>query len=382
MRVYGLQSHTIASLPVPVISALPKPANGYRRRRLILGVSLAVASALIITGTALSVRFIAGEQPNKALVTDVGTPAPRLSLVVLPFANLTNDSGQQYWAGGITEDLTTDLSQIPSMLVISRGSAFSYKDKHIDLRQIGRELRVRYVLEGSIQRAGNQLRINAQLIDAETDQHLWADRFDRELANVFVLQNEITSRIANALRLEVTKAEVVRPIQSPDAFDYYLRARAASARPKTREIHASAIELYEHALTLDPDSTIIKSDLASELAGRVLNNLTDSKEADLNRAERLAEEAIAASPSRAEPHFARGQVLRAQGNFAGAIPEYEAVLAVNRNSAYAYSNLGYCKLFTGLIEEVDPAFRAIHPAEPTRSAHWFRLRTHRNCAST
>jgi len=133
--------------------------------------------------------------------------APRLSIVVLPFANLTNDPGQQYFADGVTEDLTTDLSRIAGMFVIARNTAFTYRDKPIDTKQIGRELGVRYALEGSVQRSGSRLRITAQLIDAETGGHLWAERFDRDTGDLFALQNEITGRIAAALSLEMVSAE-------------------------------------------------------------------------------------------------------------------------------------------------------------------------------
>jgi len=135
---------------------------------------------------------------------------------VLPFANLSNDPEQQYFADGITEDLTTDLSRIRYSFVISRNTAFTYKNKPVDAKQIGRELGVRYVLEGSVQRSGNQLRVTAQLIDAETDAHLWAERFDRDAGDLFALQNEITSRIAVALNLELTGREAARPANNPD----------------------------------------------------------------------------------------------------------------------------------------------------------------------
>src|SRR5436190_5411355 len=137
--------------------------------------------------------------------------APRLSIVVLPFNNLSDDREQQYFADAITEDLTTDLSRIEGSFVISRNSAFTYKDKPVNAKQIGRELGVRYVLEGSVRRSGNQVRVNAQLIDAETDAHLWAERFDRDTAHLFALENEITSRIAIALNLELIGAEATRP---------------------------------------------------------------------------------------------------------------------------------------------------------------------------
>jgi TolB-like protein len=207
---------------------------------------------------------------------------------VLPFANLGNDPEQQYFADGITEDLTTDLSRISDMVVISRNTAFTYQGKRVDTKQVGRDLGVRYVLEGSVRRSGNQIRINAQLIDAETDTHLWADRFNGDTSDLFALQDEITTRIAVALNLELIGAEAARPTEHPDALDYILRARAARLKPPTREIRAEQISLYERALALDPDSVETQSGMAGALAGRVLANMTDTVEADVLRAENLA----------------------------------------------------------------------------------------------
>jgi len=144
--------------------------------------------------------------------------APRLSIVVLPFINLGDDREQQYFADGITEDLTTDLSRLSLMSVTSRNTAFTYRNRSADTKQIGRELGVRYVLEGSVQRSGNRVRVSAQLIDAETDTHLWADRLDSDAGDLFALQNEITSRIAIALHLELVEAEAARPTVQPDAW--------------------------------------------------------------------------------------------------------------------------------------------------------------------
>src|SRR6202007_2347223 len=143
--------------------------------------------------------------------------APRLSIVVLPFLNLSNDPDQGYFADGITEDLTTDLSRIADMLVISRNSAFTYDNKPVNAKQSGRELNVRYVLEGSIRRSGNRVRANAQLIDAETDAHLWAERFDGDTSDLFALQDEITARIGNTLNYELVAAQVTRPTENPEA---------------------------------------------------------------------------------------------------------------------------------------------------------------------
>jgi adenylate cyclase len=175
---------------------------------------------------------------------------PRRSIVVLPFANLSNDPDQQYFADGITEDLTTDLSRNGGMFVISRDSAFTYKNRPVNAKQIARELGVRYLLEGSVQRYGNQVRINAQLIAAGTDAHLWAERFDRDLSDLFALQNEITGRIAIALNAELIGAEAARPTEYPDVLDYIFRGSAAFLKPLSRDSYAEAIGMYERALAL------------------------------------------------------------------------------------------------------------------------------------
>jgi TolB-like protein len=273
---------------------------------------------------------------------------------VLPFANLSNDPEQGYFADGITEDLTTELSGIEDMLVISRNTAFTYRSKQVDTRQIGRELGVRYVLEGSVRRTGQQVRVNAQLIDAETDAHLWAQRFDRDTDDLFILQNEITSQIANALGVELIGREVARPTDHPDALDYILRGRAAMNSSHARDNHAETIGLYERALALDPRSVEAQTRLAGVLANRVHTKMTDTAAADIVRAERLVEQALAASPRSADAHFVKGEVLRAQNRWEYAIPEMETVLTLNRNLAGALQGLGWCKLYTGSIEEVIP----------------------------
>jgi TolB-like protein len=293
--------------------------------------------------------------------------APRLSIVVLPFANLSNDPDQQYFSDGLTEDLTTDLSRIEGMLVISRNTAFTYQGKRVDTKQIGRELGVRYVLEGSVRRSGNQIRINAQLIDSETDAHLWAERFDGDTTDLFATQDWVTSRIAITLGSELVRVEVARPIQHPDALDYILRGRAAMGKPRSRENWALAISLLERALALDPQSVEAQSRLAGSLAGRVIDNMTETAVADVLRAEALAGQALAAFPECAVAHYAKGQVLRAQRRWAEAIPEYETVLALDRNWVFAFFALGQCKLAIGSIGEtirfVERAIR-LSPRDP------------------
>ena len=274
--------------------------------------------------------------------------------MVLPFTNLSDDREQQYFADGITEDLTTDLSRISNMFVISRNTAFTYRNKPVDTKQISRELGVRYVLEGSVRRSGNQLRVNAQLIDAAIDAYLWTERFDRDTGDLLALQNEITSCLANALGVELIFAEAARRTEHPDALEYILRGRAAGLKPYSRENKAEQISLFEHALALDPQSVEALSRLAGSLVDRVLDPTIGSAKADLERAEGLVRRALAASPRSAYAHRVKGRVLHVQGRYEEAVPELETALALNRNMVGALHELGSCKLFTGSINEVIP----------------------------
>ena len=311
------------------------------------GVAAAVIGALVLVAAVVAGNW-RSLWPRDAL------QAPRLSIVVLPFANLGSDPGQQYFADGVTADLTIDLSRIAHMFVISHNTAFSYRNRQVDTKQIGRELGVRYLLEGGVQRSGNYLRVTAELIDAETDAHLWAERFDRDTGDLFVLQGEITRQIAVALNLELIAAEAARPTDNPDAFDYILRGRAARNKVPSRDNFAQAISLFEQALALDPGSAEAKSWLASALADRVLDFPTNSVDGDIKRAEELATQAVTASPGSALAHFARGQALRVQRRCDKAISEYETALALDRNSVGTLAAIGRCKIFVGPIEEAIP----------------------------
>jgi adenylate cyclase len=381
VRVYALHPEAVADLPARSVRfEVPR-----RRVPVFVAIAATAAALLVIAISAwwLWPALRSSPAPTAAVAgapaaTSVAQPlvAPRLSIVVLPFANLSNEPDQQYFADGVTEDLTTDLSRISGMFVISRNSAFTYKGKPVDTKQIGRELGVRYVLEGSVQRSGNRVRITAQLIDAETDAHLWAERFDGDTSDLFALQNEITGRLANALGIELIAAEAARPAEHRDALDYILRGRAARLKPNSRASFAEAIGLYEHALAIDPQSVEAQSRLAGSLADRVLDSMTDTAAADIARAEALVGQALAAEPRSALVHGAKGEVLRAQRRWEEAIPEYETVLAFDRNSAFALHALGQCRLSTGSIEEVIPleeqAIR-LSPRDPQIALRYARI---------
>jgi TolB-like protein len=332
-------------------------------------------SSCILTIPGRGYRLVAPVTRTEPAGRPLG-PAPRLSIVVLPFNNLSDDPEQQYFADGITEDLTTDLSRLPHMAVISRNTAFTYRNRCIDTRQIGDELGARYVLQGSARRSGNHVRVSVQLIDVATDTNLWAERFDCGTGDLLALQDEITGRIASELKIELIAAEDARPTDNPEALDYIFRGRAVRLRPNSRGVYAKAVGMFERALALDSGSVEAQSLLASTLATRMLDGVTDSEAVDLARAERLVHRALAASPRNPTAHMAKGDVLRARGCSAEAIGEYETVLAINRNDTDALDFLADCKLLRGSMEDVIPleeqAIR-LSPRDPRLGYFCFRI---------
>jgi adenylate cyclase len=361
------RANSIGTVAPPGTAVIPAASSSrvtaHRRPIALAGMAATVAAALLAAIITWWVRPTPTASPGP----------PRLSIVVLPFADLSEGRGQQYFADGITDDLTTDLSRVAGMFVIARNTAFTYRDKPIDAKQIGRELGVRYVLEGSVRRSGNEVRVNAQLVDAETGAHLWAERFDRDTSDLLAVQNEITGRIALTLHLELVGAEAARPIERPGAMDYILRGRAASYKSPTRENYAEAVGWFERALSLDPASVEAKSLLASILAGRALDRMTDRSAEDFARAEGLVREVLAVSPRSPIAHYAYGQVLRATRRNEQCIPEYQEALAFNRSWANALAGLGWCKFWVGLLDEAielhEQAIR-LSPRDP-QIGYWY-----------
>jgi TolB-like protein/Tfp pilus assembly protein PilF len=367
------------------VGAAASPTRHSRRR---IGATGLVAAACILVLTAIGTglwwawpRFSAAPMTAQALPTATpraaseAKPAPRLSIVVLPFANLSNDPEQQYFADGITDDLTTDLSRLRNVLVISRSTAFTYKGQGVEAKKIGRELGVRYVLEGSVRRSGNQVRINAQLIDASNNTHLWAEHFDQDIGDLFSVQNEITGRIANTLGWELIGAETARPTDRPDALDYILRGRAAlGGGGDVHENIEKAVDLLEHALALDPSSVEAQSRLANALVSRAAWKDAAAAAVDLKRAEELIAQALATSPGDPYTHRVKGKLLRLKRRCDEAIPEFEIMLASNRNDPLTLVDLSMCKFLTGgsdkeAIALVEQATR-LSPRDPT-TPFWY-----------
>jgi TolB-like protein/Flp pilus assembly protein TadD len=289
--------------------------------------------------------------------------APRLSMVVLPFANIGGDPEQDYFVDGVTESLTTDLSRISGSFVIGRHTAFTFKGKAVDLKQIGRELNVRYVLEGSVQRGGNRLRVNVQLINAETGNHLWAERFDKQVADLFDMQDEIVSRLANTLNTQLIEAEARRAEHSlhPDAMDLYFQGMASLNKGITPEYTAQARGFFERALALDPKNIGALVGTANVDVTTGATYLTDDRAARFAAAETALIKALSIAPQHALAHMLLGIVKIYANRRAQGVAECEQALALDRNLAGAHAWIGLAKYYMGRSSEtethVQEAFR-------------------------
>ena len=283
------------------------------------------------------------------------TMPPRLSIVVLPFANIGGDPEQEHFVDGVTESLTTDLSRIRGAVVIARNTAFTYKGKALDAKTIGRELNVRYVLEGSVQRSGNRMRVNVQLIDAETGSHLWAERFDKPLVDLFDMQDEIVARLAGTLNAQFVAAEARRAEQAPtpNSVDLYFQGSAWLNRGWTPDNVARARVFFDRALIADPDNVdaIVLSAVADAIGGA--SSFVTDPMAALAAAEAKLTKALSSAPDHALGHMLLGFVDIMTKRAVEGIAECEHALALDRNLAFAHHNIGFGKIFIGRAEEMD-----------------------------
>lgn len=309
-----------------------------------------------VKNIARPIRVYRLKQEAAPKITRTAPARPPLSIVVLPFENLSGDAEQAYLADGITDDLTTDLSRIAGSFVIARNTAFTYKGKAVDVKQVGRELGVQYALEGSVRRGGNRVRVNAQLIETETGAHVWADRFDRELGDMLALQDDVTGSIARVLRYEMVEAESRRSLRerpgNPHAIDCVLRAIAATLRTPTptRENLAEARRLYEEALQLDSGLLGALTGLAGNLLNEVNSQWAEDPAAVLAKTENLIAQAEAIAPSDPRVLSNRGGLLLQRRKPELALPYFEAAHARDPNATGILNSVGWCKLFLGQPE--------------------------------
>jgi TolB-like protein/class 3 adenylate cyclase len=288
---------------------------------------------------------------------------PRLSIVVLPFVNIGGDPEQEHFVDGVTESLTTDLSRIRGAFVIGRNTAFTYKSKAVDLKQIGRELNIRYVLEGSVQRGGNRMRVNVQLIDAETGNHLWAERFDKPLGDLFDMQDEIVARLAGALNAELVAAEARRAERapSPDSMDLYFQGSAWLNKGTTPGNLTRARGFFNLALAADPENVdaLIQSARADAVEGA--NSFVTDPIAAFAAAEAKLTRALSSIPDHPRGHSWLGLVDILTKRAAEGIAECEHALKLDRNLAGAHATIGFGKMYMGRAEETEA-----HVAEALR----------------
>jgi TolB-like protein len=276
-------------------------------------------------------------------------------MVVLPFANIGGGAEQEHFVDGVTESLTTDLSRIRGSFVIGRNTAFTYKGKAVDLKQIGRELNVRYVLQGSVQRDGTRMRLNVQLIEAETGNHLWAERFDKPLADLFDMQDEIVARLAGALNTELIAAEARRAEQSPnpDSIDLTFQGWAWWNKGITTDNLAEARRLFERAAALDPANVMGLVGIASVNLAVATVFLPDDRAARIAAAEESLTKALSLAPENAIPHLLLGVVQMHTDRALQGIRSCERALDLDRNLAAAHAQIGDCKSVLGQPEETE-----------------------------
>ncbi len=304
-------------------------------------------------------------QEKQPLSRPADTPLPRLSLAVLPFLNLSDGNPCDYFVDGITESLTTDLSRLAGLFVVARSAVFAYRGKQIDTRQLGRDLGVRYIFEGSVQAAGNRVRINAQLIDAESGAHLWAERFDKDQANPLDLQDEVTSRLSRNIHVQLIAAESRRVARERpdnlDAVDHTLRGWAAWNQHLSLEAAREARSFFEAALCLDPDNVGALVGVASAHMWDVNMYVSDDRAGQIRAAEAAVTKALNLAPDSAQTHLTCGIVLYAMRAADRALREFEFALRLDNRLAAAHAYLGLMKVFLGR-----PGETRAHVAEAMR----------------
>ena len=343
VRVYALE----VGVPARAPSEKPAAPGPAKRNPLLAPLVVGVASLCVIA--AISVWLF------QTLHQSAPAEAAHLSIVVLPFTNLSGDPTQDYFADGITENLTTDLSRLSGSFVIARNTAFTFKGKNVDAKEIGKELGVRYVLEGSVQRDQNQVRVNAQLIDAESGGHLWAERFDKPLSNLFSMQDEIVASLASRLGTELVADEARRAerVPNPDSMDLYFRGRAWLNKGLSPENLAQARGFFERALALDPDNLDALLGTVSVDVLAASGYIADDPVARFSAIEATLTKVLSRAPNNGWAHYWMGRVLIDSNHGAQGIAESERALALNPNLAAAYAIIGFAKLANGHAEETE-----------------------------
>jgi TolB-like protein/class 3 adenylate cyclase/cytochrome c-type biogenesis protein CcmH/NrfG len=373
IHVYSLEiGQPVQAKPAPSATAADQ-AKAVASKGHIGFASLAAAiAALLLLAVVGGWYILNGRAPKPA-------EAAHLSIVVLPFANLSGDPAQDYLVDALTDEVTTSLARISGTFVIARNTAFTYKGKPVDAKAIGKDLGVRYVLEGSVQPLGNQMRVNAQLIDAASGAHLWAEQFDTARADLLKMQDEIVVHLARGMDLQLTQAEAARlkrtPAANPDAEGLALQCLAVVEKAGFLGKEADAgYPLCEQALRVDPSNVRALWVLAVKFHQPVNMGTSADPKADIRRADELISQALALDPTSAAAHGVKGWILFDQGRFEEAIPERERALALDPADAGTIQSLAWDYVFLGQYEKAlvlfDKAIR-LSPRDPALQFMYF-----------
>jgi len=336
---------------------------------------------LVVNGDSID-RSVSSSVATSSRPDNIGEPSasssiPHLSIVVLPFANIGGDLEQEYFVDGVTDSLTTDLSRIANAFVIGRSTAFTFKGKGVDVREIGRELNVRYALEGSVQRGGSRFRVNVQLTDAQTGVQVWAERFDKLAADLLDMQDEIVSRLANTLNVELIKAEARRAERSlrPDAIDLYFQGRVFLSKGITPAVMARARDYFMRALALDPDN--VEAAVATAQVDLAIgsSSMADDGPAHFRAAEEVLSDVLLRAPNHPRAHMLLGAVQIRTGRATKGIAECRRALTLDRNLADAHGFIGLGKHALGRGDEVEGHIQEALRLSPrdTRIFLWFMI---------
>ncbi|MER8472772.1 adenylate/guanylate cyclase domain-containing protein [Mesorhizobium sp. M1328] len=304
---------------------------------------------------------------------------PKLSIAVLPFANMSGDVEQEYFADGISEDIITALSKLPQLFVIARNSSFTFKGKNVHVQEVSRNLGVRYVLEGSVRRSGNRVRITAQLIDAASGGHLWAERFDRDLTDIFAVQDDVTQQIVDALAINLTEGDRQRLAPehtgNVEAYDYFLRGRELWHR-LTKETNIAARDLLQRAIELDPNFASAHAFLALTHVLDHLNGWSPSPPNSREQAEELATRAVALDDRDPRAHWALSIVELYSRRHDVAISEAQRAIILNPNFAEGHVALGEALYYSARADEALKYFdraKVLNPYFPDVLLHFQAL---------
>ncbi len=332
---------------------------------------LALAAAVVLAAVAggeawwrQDQKFVAESGQSDGAPTEV---AEKPSIAVLPFNNMSQDESQEYFVDGMTEDLITDLSQVSGLFVIARNSTFTYKGRPVKVQDVGRELGAKYVLEGSVRKVGNRVRINAQLVTTKDGHHVWAERFDRDMTDVFTLQDEVTRNIVSALAVKLTGGEQERLERqreaTPEAYDALLRGLDLLRR-FTPETNAAALEQFERAVALDPTYARAYANVAFTLANNVLVGWVPDRQRNLELALEWASKALELDPSVRQVHFALSTTYMLLNQHEKSIAAAMRAIEVDPNYADGYGQLANVQTYAGQPEDGLKALRAAQKLDP------------------